>query len=128
MIAKVALNAASGLNLEISEYLDALNQSICDEVADRAFNVERLREAMLKGEPADADMQGASTESYEALKAFMDKEKKRNKHATPGAGYVDFTNEMEFVPDEKGGVWVSKGNAQHWRDLHGIHSPPDCRR
>lgn len=114
LIAKVALKAVCGLDLDASEYLNALKAGIGEEVADRAFDQEDLRRMTL-GEEVGMDMQRASKASYKALKAFMEKEEGRKKPARRGNGYVDFRDSMECVPDrEKGMVWVSKKNAKSW--------------
>lgn len=120
VIAKVALKAVSGLDLEVSDFLNAVKEGIGEEVADCALDEEALRRVVLGEDVAGADIQGASKASYETLKTFMGQElKRRKKHATPGDGYVDFTNEMKLVPDGKGGmVWVSNGNVQRWLDLY----------
>ncbi|CAM9589677.1 unnamed protein product, partial [Ectocarpus fasciculatus] len=87
-----------GLDLEVSDFLNALKEGLGEEVADRALDEEALRRVVMGEEVAGTDMQGASTASYEALKTFMIKEqKRRKKHAKPGDGYVDFTDEMDRV-------------------------------
>lgn len=120
-MAKVALKAVSGLDMDVSPFLNAVKGGIGEAVADRVWDEEVLRQVVLGKEVASTSMQVASKESYEALKTFMDEEERRNKDARPGGAYVDFRNEMKPVADEKGGmVWVSNGNAQSWKDLHPI--------
>eukprot|EP00903_Cladosiphon_okamuranus_P013762 g12810.t1 len=112
MIAKVALKTVSGLDLPVSEFLNALKEEIGGEVADRALDEDALRRVILGEEHASPDMRGKSKKSYAALVNFMEK-----------GGYDDFKNEMRLVPDgqgERGMVWVSKGNAHRWEKLHSM--------
>lgn len=119
-MAKVAFKAVSGLDMDVSPFLNAVKGGIGEALADRVLDEEVLRQVVLGKEVASTSMQVASKESYEALKTFMDEER-RNKDARAGDGYVDFTNEMERVADGKGGmVWVSNGNVQSWLDSHPI--------
>ncbi|CAN0069798.1 unnamed protein product [Pylaiella littoralis] len=126
VIAKVALKAVSGLDLEVSDFLNAVKGGIGQAVADRALDEEALRRVMLGEEVAGTDIQGVSRASYEALQAFMAKEEeRRRKHARPGDGYVDFGKEMKRVADGKGGmVWISNRNVQRWLDSHQVVASP----
>lgn len=125
MIAKVALKAVSGLDLEVSDFLNAFKEDMGEAVADR-LDEEDLHRVVLGQDVAGTEMQGTSKASYAALKKFMEKEEKeRKKHAKPGDDYVDFKNEMKRVADGKGGVvWVSNGNAQRWLDSHQLSTLP----
>ncbi|CAN0134740.1 unnamed protein product [Ectocarpus sp. 4 AP-2014] len=112
VIAKVALRAVSGLDLEVSSFLNALKGEIGGEMADR-LDEDKL-ESVVRGEAvATEDMQVVSKASYEALKNFMEK-----------GEHVDFKNHMELVEKGKDGiegmVWVSKKNRQRWLDSQPI--------
>ncbi|CAN0430842.1 unnamed protein product [Pylaiella littoralis] len=122
LIAKVALKAVCGLDLEVSDFLNAVKGGIGEAVADRVLDEEALRRVVLGDEAPSTDIQGASKASYEALQKFMMVEEERSKkHARPGDGYVDFRKEMERVGDGEGGeVWVSNGNVQRWLDSHQV--------
>lgn len=118
IIAKVALKAASGLDLPASEYLNAVKTGIGEQLADRcALDNEALHRVVLGEEDAGAGMQGLSRDSYAALKKFMDKEQRRKKK--PEERYVDFRHSMSQEGDGRGGmVWVSTRNVQTWRASH----------
>lgn len=109
MVAKVALKATAGLDVDISEFLQAVKDGSVEEVADRILDEEALFRVV-----SEEDMRA----SYEALKQFMGKkELNRRKNAKAGDGYIDFREEMQRVSDGKGGmVWVRTKNVQRWRD------------
>lgn len=112
VIAKVALKTASGLDLPVSDFLNALKEGIGEEVADRALDDDALRRVVLGEEDASPGMQATSKASYAALVKFMEK-----------GGYDDFKNEMRLVTDGKGEggmVWVSNGNVDRWEKLHSM--------
>lgn len=109
MIAKVALKTVSGLDLPVSDFLNALKEGVGEEVADRAFDDDALRRVVMGVEGASPDMQCVSQASYAALTKFMER-----------GGYDDFKQEMRPVPDGKGAggmVWVSNGNVHRWENL-----------
>eukprot|EP00903_Cladosiphon_okamuranus_P020460 g18779.t2 len=109
LMAKAALKAVSKLVLPVDEFLTAVMEEVIDEVADRAFDEDTLRRAILGEEDASADMRGTSKASYDALVKFMDKN-----------GYDDFKNEMQLVPDgqgQGGTVWVTNANVGRWKRL-----------
>lgn len=126
VIAKVALKVVPGLDLEVSDFLNALTEGMCKVVAVSVLDEEALRRVVLGEEIASTDMQEASTASYEALKAFTQKEeRRREEHARSGDGYVDFTNEMKRVADGKRGmVWVSNANVKRWLSSHQPFTSP----
>ncbi|CAN0432456.1 unnamed protein product [Ectocarpus sp. 12 AP-2014] len=106
VIAKVALRAVSGLDLEVSDFLNAFKDEIGGEIADRLD--EDTLDNVVRGQGIAAEgMQIVSKASYEALKMFMEK-----------GQHVDFKNHMELVEKGKDGiegkVWVSKKNKQRW--------------
>ncbi|CAM9188602.1 unnamed protein product [Pylaiella littoralis] len=126
VVAKVALKAVAGLDLEISDFLNAVKGGIGEEVADCVLDEEALRRVVLGDEVPSTDLQGASKASYEALQKLMAKEeKKRKDNARPGDGHVDFRKEMKRVGDGEGGmVWISNGNVQRWLDSHQMVTLP----
>lgn len=123
VIAKLAFKAASGLDLNVSEYLNAFKAGIGEELADGALaeeNVQRLVQGAETGGDTniEGDTQRLTRDSYAALWEFMRKEElDRKKNAKDGDGYVDFRDEMTHEPDGNGGkVWVSNPNVPAWRD------------
>eukprot|EP00752_Nemacystus_decipiens_P016938 g15166.t1 len=112
VIAKVALKTVSGLDLPVSDFLNAVKEEFGVEVADRALDEDALRRVVLGEEDASSRMRGTSKASYAALVEFMEK-----------SGYDDFKKGMRLIPDGKGQgemVWVSKGNAKRWEELHSM--------
>eukprot|EP00903_Cladosiphon_okamuranus_P006504 g6358.t1 len=146
--AKVALRATVGLDVDMSGFLDAVNggkfngldvgtseflnalikegkEGIGDYIAERILDEEALSRVVSGKEVASADLQTDTTESYEVLKMFMEKEVKRRKNAKD-VRYIDFKDEMEPWTDGKGGmVWVRKKNVPKWRESHPNSAP--CR-
>lgn len=108
MIAKVALRAVSGLDLEVSDFLNAFKDEIGGEIADR-LDEDTLDNVVRGQRIATEGTQIVSKASYEALEKFMEK-----------GQHVDFKNHMELVEKGKDGiegmVWVSKKNKQRWLD------------
>lgn len=107
-IAKVALKTVSGMDLPVSEFLNALKGGIGEDLADRVLDEDTLDRVVLGKETADSGMQDTSKSAYAALTKFM----KEN-------DYVDFKDEMQLVPDtvgHSGMVWVSNGNVQGWKN------------
>ncbi|CAM9592450.1 unnamed protein product [Ectocarpus sp. 6 AP-2014] len=115
--AKVALKATSGIEVDVSDFLQAVNEGLVEEVVDRTLDEEALLRVVSGEEEADNDMQRDTRASFEALKKFMEKEKtNRRKTAKDGDGYVDFEDKMKRVEDGKGGmVWVRTENVGQWR-------------
>ncbi|CAM9496320.1 unnamed protein product [Ectocarpus sp. 8 AP-2014] len=123
--AKVALKATVGLDVDISEFLQAVKEGAVEEVADRTLDEEALSRVVSGEEVAGADMQRDTRASFEALKKFMDKEElNRRKNAKEGDGYIDFREKMQRESDGKGGmVWVRIENVQKWRDSLSTAAP-----
>lgn len=123
--AKVALKATAGLDVDISEFLQAVKEGAVGEVADRTLDEEALSRVVSGEEDAGADIQRDVRASYEALKRFMDKEKHdRRKSAKEGDGYIDFTEKMQRVSDGRGGrVWVRTENVRRWRNSLSTAAP-----
>ncbi|CAM9277946.1 unnamed protein product [Ectocarpus sp. 8 AP-2014] len=123
--AKVALNATTGLNVDVSDFLKDVKDGLVEELVDRTLDEEALLRAVSGDDSIGADLQRDTRASYEALKKFMDKEQiERVKNARDGDGYIDFTDEMKRVPDERGGmVWVRNENVQKWLDSRSIAAP-----
>ncbi|CAN0189484.1 unnamed protein product [Scytosiphon promiscuus] len=105
--AKVALKATAGLDVDISDFLQAVKEGAVEEVEDRTLDEEALFRVVSGEEDAGVDMQRDMRDSYEALKKFMDKEKlNRRKNVKEGDGYIDFREKMQLERDGKGGrVW-----------------------
>eukprot|EP00752_Nemacystus_decipiens_P012229 g10841.t1 len=123
--AKVALKASAGLDVDISEFLQAVKEGGVEEIADRTLDEEALSRVVSGEEVAGADMQRDTRASYEALKDFMEREdRKRRKNAKDDDGYIDFSERMQRLSDGKGGmVWVRTENVQRWRDSHPNSAP-----
>ncbi|CAN0222086.1 unnamed protein product, partial [Ectocarpus fasciculatus] len=122
--AKVALNATTGLNVDISDFLKDVKDGLVEELVDRTLDEEALLRAVSGDDDIGADLQRDTRASYEAVKMFMDKEQiDRVKNARDGDGYIDFRDEMKRVTDGRGGmVWVRNENVQKWLDL--VAAPP----
>ena len=125
MTAKVALKATAGLDVDISEFLQAVKEGAVGEVADRTLDEEALSRVVSGEEDAGDDIQRDVRASYEALKKFMDKEKHdRRKNAREGDGYIAFTEKMQRESDGRGRmVWVRTENVQKWRDSLSTTAP-----
>lgn len=123
--AKVALKATAGLDVDVSEFLQAVKEGAVEEVEDRILDEEALSRVVSGEEDAGADMQRDMGASYEALKKFMEKEKlSRLKNAKEGDGYIDFREKMQLESDGKGGrVWVRTENVQKWLDSLSTAAP-----
>lgn len=117
--AKVALRATSGLDVDISDFLQEFKDGLVDEVVDRTLDEEALARVVSGEEDAGDDLQRDAKASYEALKKFMDKEERdRGRNAKDFDGYIDFRKKMERVSDGKGVmVWVRAENVQKWHLL-----------
>ncbi|CAM9429439.1 unnamed protein product [Ectocarpus sp. 12 AP-2014] len=123
--AKVALNATTGLNVDISDFLKDVKDGLVNELVDRTLDEEALVRAVSGDDDIRADLRRDTRASYEALKKFMDKEHVDGvKNARDGDGYIDFRDEMKRVTDGRGGmVWVRNDNVQKWLDSHSIAAP-----
>ncbi|CAM9921826.1 unnamed protein product [Ectocarpus fasciculatus] len=123
--AKVALNAATGLSVDISDFLKDVQDGLVDELVDRTVDEGALLRVVSGEESVTTGMQRDTSASYEALKKFMDKEGlKRRKDAKDGDGYVDFGDEMKRVTDGRGGmVWVRNKNVPKWLESLSITAP-----
>ncbi|CAM9550693.1 unnamed protein product [Ectocarpus sp. 12 AP-2014] len=123
--AKVALNATTGLNVDISDFLKDVKDGVVEELVDRTLDEEALLRAVSGDDEISADLQRDTRASYEALKKFMDKQQnKRDKNARDGDGYIDFRDEMKRVTDGRGGmVWVRNENVQKWLDSISVAAP-----
>lgn len=123
VIAKLAFKAASGLDLDVSEYLNAFKAGIGEELADGALAEENLQRLVQSAQTGGAtniegDTQRLTRDSYAALCEFMQKEElDRKKNAKDGDGYIDFRDRMTHEPDGNGGkFWVSNPNVTVWRN------------
>ncbi|CAM9482299.1 unnamed protein product, partial [Ectocarpus sp. 13 AM-2016] len=123
--AKVALNAVTGLNVDVSGFLKDVQDGLVDEVVDRTLDEDALFRAVSGDGAIGTDLQRDTRASYEALKVFMDREeRKRRKNARDGDGYIDFRDEMKLLPDGRGGeVWIRNENVQKWLDSNSIPAP-----
>ena len=128
MTARVALRAGVGLDLEVSDFLQAINDGLVEELVDRTLDEEMLYRFVSGKDVATADIQEMQENvwaSYEKLKKFIhEMESKRGGYSRDGDGYVDFRKSMQHVADGKGGlVWVRNENVQKWRDSLSIAAP-----
>ncbi|CAM9663324.1 unnamed protein product [Ectocarpus sp. 12 AP-2014] len=123
--AKVALNATTGLNVDVSDFLKDVKDGLVEELVDRTLDEEALLRAVSCDDDISADLQRDTRASYEALKVFMEnEERRRRKNARDGGGYIDFRDEMQRVTDGRGGVvWVRNENVQKWLDSHATAAP-----
>lgn len=129
MTGKVALKAAAGVDVDLSDFLQDMKVGLTEELIDRTLEEDPLFRLLSGDEVASTSaevLQRDATASYEALKTFMtEQERKRRKNARDGGGwvdgYVDFRHPdvMQRVDDGEGGlVWVRTDNVQKWRELH----------
>ncbi|CAN0362368.1 unnamed protein product [Ectocarpus sp. 6 AP-2014] len=114
--AKVALNAVTGLNVDISDFLKDVQDGLVEELVDHTLDEDGLLRAVSGDDTVGADFQRNTRASYEALKVFMqNEERRRRKNARDGDGYIDFREEMKRLPDGRGGeVWVRNENVRKW--------------
>ncbi|CAM9930362.1 unnamed protein product [Ectocarpus sp. 6 AP-2014] len=114
--AKVALNAVTGLNVDVSDFLKDVKDGLVEELVDRTLDEDALLRAVSGDDTVGADLQRDTRASYEALKVFMEnEERRRRKNARDGDGYIDFREEMTRLPDGRGGeVWVRNENVRKW--------------
>ncbi|CBJ32718.1 LRR-GTPase of the ROCO family, incomplete sequence [Ectocarpus siliculosus] len=114
--AKVALNAVTGLNVDISDFLKDVKDGLVEELVDRTLDEDALLRAVSGDDTVGADLQRDTRASYEALKVFMEnEERRRRKNARDGDGYIEFREEMKRLPDGRGGeVWVRNENVRKW--------------
>ncbi|CAM9376460.1 unnamed protein product [Laminaria digitata] len=119
--AKVALKAATGLDVEVSGFLNDVKSGVFEELVERSLDEDALLRVVSGEEAAGADMQRDARASYEEIMHFMEKEQlDRRKTARDGDGYIDFRDSMERVPD---GTWVRNENVQKWKDSHSNAAP-----
>lgn len=128
MTAKVALKATTGLDIEVSDFLNAVKDGLSEELVGRTLDEDTLLRVVSGVEDAGADMQRDTRASYEALKKFMDKEEMNGREYD---GYVDFRDMMQSVTDGNGGmVWVRNENVRKWLDslsLSSVVAPQQAR-
>ncbi|CAM9391565.1 unnamed protein product [Ectocarpus fasciculatus] len=114
--AKVALKAAGGLDVDVSDFLRAVEDGLVDEIVDGALDEEALFRVVNGNENAGVDMQRDANASYEVLKEFMEKKLDGGKSTKGRDGYIDFREKMQRVSDGRGGmVWVRTENVRKWR-------------
>ena len=113
VLAKVAIRAASGLDLPVSDFLNGAKSYLGEEMADRVLN-DSVIERALDGtsRPEEGQVKTLVGEAYEKLKKFMEEQKSK------GTGqYVHFDKLMQPVDDGEGGkVWVSNDNVELWKE------------
>ena len=113
-MAKVAIKAASGLDVPVSEFLNGAKSYLGEELADRVLD-DGVVEQALNGSavPGDGKVKALVGEAYEELKKFMTEQKNSTE------GYVHFDELMQLVDDGEGSkVWVSKVNVEPWGNAH----------
>lgn len=103
MTAKVALKAATGLDVGVSDFLEGVRGGLFEELVERTLDEDALRRVVSGEEGVGAEMERDAKASYEALKEFIDKQeaKTRNKEE-----YVNFRDKMRRVGDGQGGGGV----------------------
>lgn len=116
VLAKVAIKAASGVDLPVSDFLNGVRSYIGEEMTDRALDDGAIERA-LDGTTVPGEEGGVKRlvgEAYEELKKFM------KEHLRRDAGrYIHFDKLMQLVDDGVGGrVWVSNRNVELWKNAH----------
>lgn len=113
MLTKVAIRAASGVDLDVSEFLNNAQSYLGEELANRVPDDDAI-EKILDGRAVpvvEARLQPLVGKAYEELKLFMEDHKYQDM-----TRYVHFDKVMELVDGDNGQVWVSKVNAHLWKD------------
>ena len=112
----MAIKAAGGVDLPVSDFLNGAKSYLGEELADRLPDEDAIERA-LDGSAVPAEEGKAKTlvgEAYEELKKFM---KEQERKVT--GSYVHFNTLMQLVDDGDGGkVWVSKENLKLWNERH----------
>ena len=111
MLAKVAIKAASGVDLPVSDFLNGAKSYLGEEVADRVLD-DSVIERALDGTsgPEEGQVKAVVGGAYEKLKTFIEKHRRRST-----GHYVHFDKLMQPVDDgECGKVWVSNANVKLW--------------
>ncbi|CAN0410998.1 unnamed protein product, partial [Ectocarpus sp. 8 AP-2014] len=123
--AKVALNATTGLNVDVSDFLKDVKDGLVEELVDGTLDEEALLRVVSGEDNISADLQRDTRASYEALKVFMENEERtRRKNARDGDGYIDLRDEMKRFPDGRGGeVWIRNANVRKWLDSISVTAP-----
>lgn len=110
MLAKVAIRAASGLDILVSDFLDGAKSYLGDELADRIPDEDAIDKVLDGSSVREQDKAKKLVgKAYEELKQFIKGHECREKE-----DYVHFETLMQRV-DSDGNVWVSNQNVEAWR-------------
>ena len=113
----MAIKAASGVDLPVSDFLDGAKSYLVEELADRLPDEDSIERA-LDGSAVPAEEGKAKTlvgEAYEELKRKVMRDYKSDSTEC----FIRFDQLMELVDDGDGGkVWVSKENLKLWNERH----------
>lgn len=114
MLVKVAIKAASGLDVPMSEFLNGAKSYIGEEVADSVLDdgtIERVLDGSDVPEE-EGEVKRLVGKAYEELKTFMEGHDFKDTR-----NYIHFTNVMQLVDNGDGGkIWVSIANAKLWEE------------
>lgn len=123
MLGKVAIKAASGVDLPLSDFLNGTKSYLGEELADRVLDNDIIEQALDetpipgRGEEAKTIVGEAYEELYKFIKEYTCENPERCVH---------FEKYMQLVDDRDGGkVWVSKKNVHLWENAL---LPPPFRR
>lgn len=114
VLAKVAIRAASGFDLPLSDFLNGAKSYLGEELADRVLDDDTIEQALDRSTVPGrrGEVKALVGEAYEELHKFMKEHKCENTERC-----VHFEVLMQLVDDGDGGmVWVSNKNVQHWEN------------
>lgn len=111
----MAIRAASGLDLPVSEFLNGAKSYLGEEMADRMLDDDAVEKALNGSEvPLEGEGKMLVGKAYEELWQFIEGHKCKHKD-----GYIHFDERMQLVDNGNGGkVWVSKENVELWKKAH----------
>lgn len=113
VLAKVAIKAASGIDLPVSDFLNGAKSYLGDEMTDRVLDEGSIERALdRRTVPVEGKVKTLVGEAYEELKKFI-----RGYECKNIEGSIRFDELMQLVDDGKGGqVWVSNENVELWEN------------
>lgn len=114
VLVKVAIKAASGLELPVSDFLNGAKSYLGEELADSVLDDDAVERALNGTAVEEGKVKNLVGKAYEEFNNFMEMHR-----CEDTARCIHFDKEMQRVDDGDGGkVWVSNGNAQKWKDAH----------
>lgn len=108
----MAIKAASGLELPMSDFLNGAKSYLGEELADRVPDGGAIEQALNGCEVAvGGEVKAIVGKAYEELNNFIESHECKD-----AGGYVHFDKVMQQVDDGDGGkIWVSNQNVEKWQ-------------